>query len=263
MSIRRRSAFTLVELLVVIVIIGILLGLLVPAVISARAAARVAECTNNQRQLGLAVVSYETIKRYYPGYVNTQGRSWVAAVMDGLGQAELHRQCRSGELTDVPRLNQLICPSDRRDGPALSYVANTGEQGEDSQPKASGIFHDRSGGNDSVMVSSSDVKDGTGHTLMISERSQDDDPSSSSGGSGDQGQTQPLGDWTDISENTVGFYWGSGEISNHISSHHPGIVVVTYCDNHQKSLKTKGMEYDEYIKLMTPDGRLADRSGGG
>ena len=62
----RRSAFTLVELLVVIAIIGILIALLLPAVQAAREAARRAQCANNMKQLGIALLSYESAHRCFP-----------------------------------------------------------------------------------------------------------------------------------------------------------------------------------------------------
>jgi len=96
----RRPAFTLVELLVVIAIIGVLVALLLPAVQSAREAARRIRCSNNLKQIGLAVHNYHDVFGSMPTTFTGAGSaggdcgsgfySWLALALPFVEQENLH-----------------------------------------------------------------------------------------------------------------------------------------------------------------------------
>lgn len=128
----QRVGFTLVELLVVIAIIGILIALLLPAVQSAREAARRSQCTNNLKQLALAIQLYHDAKGSYPMSSNSRivgntGFSWMSAILPFFDQTALfseidfNKNILDGSLTDNVRSNRdvinspipmLLCPTD-------------------------------------------------------------------------------------------------------------------------------------------------------
>lgn len=137
---RRRAptGFTLVELLVVIAIIGILVALLLPAVQAAREAARRMQCTNNLKQIGLALHNYHDVhKRLAPGYINNPPNhpngsgpvagnyaqwGWGAFILPFVEQAPLYDQLQVGTIN----LSAALTPGGPYDRLALMQKAIPG-----------------------------------------------------------------------------------------------------------------------------------------
>jgi prepilin-type N-terminal cleavage/methylation domain-containing protein len=131
---RPRPGFTLVELLVVITIIGILIALLLPAVQAAREAARRAQCTNNLKQIGLALLNYEQTHRTLPPYgipgmgpypfptVTNPPRpayhhTWITMILPFLEQTGLYQSTNMrlrawGQPIVGTAVSTLLCPTD-------------------------------------------------------------------------------------------------------------------------------------------------------
>ncbi len=201
-----RKAFTLVELLVVIAIIGILIALLLPAVQAAREAARRAQCSNNLKQIGLAVLNYESANQSFPcrgkRRADRAGHepSWWIQLLPYLEHGELEKKLDKNEyfirwndqnriLLEDEYFTFMDCPSsplpDMVVDPYLyqgrnnkmmgaMYVAIAGAAGHSTSRNALGGMGKHSAGGviqveNRVTVSS--VSDGLSHTMMVGEQS--------------------------------------------------------------------------------------------
>ncbi|MCA9158786.1 MAG: DUF1559 domain-containing protein [Planctomycetales bacterium] len=163
MKIHRRG-FTLVELLVVIAIIGILVGLLLPAVQAAREAARRMQCSNNLKQLGLAMHNYHDVHKKFPmQYYKDPSRgsdgpiwAWGAFLLPFVEQGNLYNSLQVGSVglnvvMDNAVLRQqvlvpqstYVCPSDA--GANMTSIA--GEDQVPSQTTSSSRYLTDSAGN--------------------------------------------------------------------------------------------------------------------
>jgi prepilin-type N-terminal cleavage/methylation domain-containing protein len=124
---KRRKGFTLIELLVVIAIIGVLIALLLPAVQSAREAARRMQCTNNLKQIGLALHNYHDTHGRFPlgstqvaTPVGPYRQPFLTALMPFLEQRALYEsynyhlsfQTENNATTRTYRVGVFDCPSD-------------------------------------------------------------------------------------------------------------------------------------------------------
>jgi len=196
-----RPAFTLVELLVVITIIGMLIALLMPAISAAREQGRRTQCLNNQKELGVALLGYETSHNAFPGWRNsvtgnTNPVSWVAMLLPYIDRNDLWQKVKTNAAY-VSYLRLLSCPSDPPGstvGGPSSYVAN-GLVLRDQF-----LYFKNNSTYATLAPQTADyvsANDGTATTLMLSENTQAP-PKAAADTAGSSAKIGKLHNWSDV-----------------------------------------------------------------
>jgi len=224
----RRRGFTLIELLVVIAIIGVLVALLLPAVQSAREAARRAQCSNNMKQIGLALHNYESAQGSFPwsqGTTATQypkanngqmpwnggnGDEWtnfsaLALMLPFMEQQPIYNAINFSfganwytlpgsddpvQLTAISAgIATFLCPSDAGVGRNNYMVSNGGNYDWWSRGQCAGAITRPQPGGVLNIGRIAAVVDGTSNTIAFSERTR---------GDGDGGTQTPSDVWNAV-----------------------------------------------------------------
>lgn len=280
---RTRRGFTLVELLVVIAIIGVLIALLLPAVQQAREAARRMSCTNQLKQLGLALHNYHDTHGAFPygswGAASYVG--WHVSILPFLEQQALYDQFDTTKAYNVSpndvlretRVDAYMCPSAVREMSeaesefyTMHYLGVMGPVG--TNPQTSGIEYPHNSGSGSYggfalsgmwahgeVRRIRDVTDGTSNTLFVAEKSW----------SFPNGSDSKFREWTRggrknefmIPCKNIEFSINSNEVSrfNSISfgSNHPGGCMFTQGDASVRFL-SETIDYNTYLSMASMNG---------
>jgi prepilin-type N-terminal cleavage/methylation domain-containing protein/prepilin-type processing-associated H-X9-DG protein len=258
-----KSAFTLVELLVVISIIGTLMGLLLPAVQSARESGRRNTCSNNLAQLGRAVLTFDSARGFVPGWrnpalsnTNANTYSWPVPLLPNIERRDIFNAMSgtaSPAATQTPYIEILVCPSSPPDATSSPTCAYAGNCGTGTQIKGDGVMFDQVTNPVRITLDNVSSADGSATTLLFSEkcgsnvtqttwatpRSSPYSPLTASGAApfaiGVPGFVHPNS--TAVAKAINAASAAGTDLVRGLSSNHPGGVVAAFCDGHVQFLK--------------------------
>ncbi len=268
MARRKLRGFTIVELLVVITIIGILMALLFPAINAAREAARKGQCVNNQRQVGLAIITGATqAGGNFPKHLKVGASTsttarwpWPVRILAQLGKGDLYdAYVATPDGIRTERIDVFMCPSDP---PAtvteaqISFAGNSGIPGLDktTDKAANGIFFSDIDQSQSYVAQG----DGVSTTLLLAESVHASTWSANANEFDSCVMWQTGG--TPANTATMASLFNATLPASAAtavpSSRHSGGFNVTFCDGRTKFLNSE-MSYEIYKLIMTPKGSQA------
>ncbi len=263
--VRKKPGFTLVELLVVIAIIGILVGLLLPAVQAAREAARRMQCTNNLKQIGLAIHNYESaIKRLPSGSFLVNDATPHTVLLPYLEASNSFNLFNFNVSLNGSALNSAaikqtipfyICPSSPdRIGFSWAghadYMQNMG--GNASYSNMTGPFFRNS------KTRFADVTDGLSNTAFFSEIKRGPHPGGSASSFTTLPRTSP--DYLSVATNKADATWTAATLATY---------PISECDNPAtQAWQYRGLQYYRgltvatfYTHTLPPNSRYRDCAG--
>ncbi|MBW3600638.1 MAG: DUF1559 domain-containing protein [Planctomycetes bacterium] len=218
---------------------GVLIALLLPAVQAARESARRMQCSNNLKQIGLALHNYhDTYKTFPPAYIPDEDgnpkHSWRVLILPFLEQAPLYEQYDFNEPWDGPNNSQLAnivipayqCPSAPNPNQATTnYLAISGPGTVFNQGNGSRIM---------------DIRDGTSNTIMVAEVA-----------GGNINWMAPR----DFDVTTMPMAINAAKDGSSISSFHPGGAQVLFADGSVRFLSDNVAANVLSILLTIADGQ--------
>ena len=228
---RRRRGFTLIELLVVIAIIGILVGMLMVAVQKAREAAKRIECTNNLKQMGIALHNYHDTNNLFPtDNGKSSPDSFYRQILTFIEQNNV--DANIGGNTNAA-IKLYLCPSRRTTQQAPGKrdygYGLTGNNGDGTVLKIPG------GGSLGAITNAN----GTSNTIMLSHLWMNPQHYANSGGGGgdstDTGWADPTNNGRTNNSTALQDNNPSGSTS-HIGGPHPNVLPCLFADGHVQNI---------------------------